>query len=220
MVDLLEHGTCRAPFGLRGAAATDQAAREQLQALDRVASRTPGISGNRLQSRRLRARPWLGHRAVERIEAGQIEVGGERPQQRSVAAFAGPARHPGQSHEQIDELVARRGLAEHVQTVADLQFLQLAQMIVELAQSGIGMVAGVDADVPVEPEPGAQRQDLAAQVGHAPRVQPCGLVVLVDQALELGQRTVGLGAGQGRRQMVDDYRGRAPLRLRALARDR
>src|SRR4029450_8057688 len=102
-----------APCGRGGDATRGEVAREQLQTLDGIATRTPGIAANRLQSKRLWASPRLRHRAVERVEAGQTEVGGGRAQQRSVPPFAGSARHPDQSHEQIDELVARRGLAEH-----------------------------------------------------------------------------------------------------------
>ena len=64
----------------------------------------------------------------------------------------------------------------------------------------------------------AQREDLVAQIGDAPRVDAGRLVIFVDQTLQLGQRPVGFGAGQRRRQMIDDHRGRAPLGLAALAR--
>ncbi len=44
-----------------------------------------------------------------------------------------------------------------------------------------------------------------------------GLVVFVDQPFELGHRPVTAGAGQRRRQVVDDHRLSPPLGLRALA---
>ena len=221
MVDLLEHRAGRAPCGCGGAAACRR---------DRARA-TPAARPYRQQNAR---NSWLttcnagGFCPVHGSAIGQSS-GSKPARSRSAASArsseASPpspesARHPDQSHEQIGELVAHGGLAEHVQAVPDLQFLQLAQMVVELAQSSVGIVPGTDPDVPVEAEPRAQRQDLAAQVRHAPRIQPCCLIILVDQPLELGQRPVGLGAGQGRRQMIDDHRGRAPLRLRAFARDR
>ena len=122
---------------------------------------------------------------VERIE-GKLEIAGERAQQRGVAALARLARRAHQGRQQIGQLLARGRLAEHVQAVADLQLLQLAQMIVELGERVVGAVVAADADVAVQPEALAQREDLVAQPGDAARIDAGRLVILVDQALELG----------------------------------
>ena len=61
-------------------------------------------------------------------------------------------------------------------------------------------------------------EDLVPKDREPPRVHPRRLVVLVDEALEVGERTVGLGAGEGRGQVVDDDRLRAALRLGPFAR--
>ena len=45
-----------------------------------------------------------------------------------------------------------------------------------------------------------------------------GVVIFVDQRLEVLQRTVALGAGQRRRQVIDDDGADAALGLRSLAR--
>jgi hypothetical protein len=44
-----------------------------------------------------------------------------------------------------------------------------------------------------------------------------GLVIFVDQALELGHQAIAAGAGQRRGQMVDDHRLGAPFGLGSLA---
>ena len=60
---------------------------------------------------------------------------------------------------------------------------------------------------------------IAAASGATRRGSPCaGLVIFVDQALELGQHAVAAGAGQGRGQVIDDHRLGSPLGLGALAR--
>ena len=76
---------------------------------------------------------------------------------------------------------------------------------------------GCDAAVPVEPDARDELEDLVPEDREAPRVHPRRLVVLVDEALEVGERTVGLGPGEGRGQVVDDDRLRAALGLRAFA---
>ena len=71
--------------------------------------------------------------------------------------------------------------------------------------------------VGIQPRRRHQRQDLAAQVPHPPRIDPRRQVVLVHQRLQLAQRPVALRPRQWRRQVVDDHRLRPPLGLRALA---
>ncbi len=63
-----------------------------------------------------------------------------------------------------------------------------------------------------------QFQDLRAQQLDAPGVDTGGLVILVDEGFQVFQRAIGLGAGQRRRQMIDDDRRGAPFGLRPFAR--
>ena len=104
-----------------------------------------------------------------------------------------------------------------MEAVADLQLLELAQVIVELGQGRILAFAVADTAVAVEPDAAAQFEDRAREIAQAARVHAGRVVILVDELLELGERPVGLGARQGRGQMVDDHRLRAPLGLAALA---
>ena len=107
-----------------------------------------------------------------------------------------------------------------MQPVADLQFLQLAEKPVELAQRRGGLVAGVDAAIAVEPGGAGAFQDLRGERRDAALIALRRLVILVDQPLELGLRPVAAGAGQRRGQMIDDDRLRPPLGLACPRRDR
>ncbi len=104
-----------------------------------------------------------------------------------------------------------------MQAVADLQFLQLAQEPVELLQRAGQILAGGDAAIAVDPGGAGALEDLGGERRDAARVAARGLIILVDQALQLGLRAVAAGARQGRGQMVDNDRLRAPLGLAALA---
>ena len=174
----------------------DQVARAELEALERVAVGAPGLIAQTAQNLRPVALPGRGQGAVERIEASKLEIARERPEQRGITALARAPRHPHQGDQEIAQLIARGRRAEHVQAVSDLQLLQLAEMVVELGQRLPGAVVRVDAEVAIQAEAPAQRQDLVAQPGRAARVDAGGLVVFVDQALELAERPIGLGAGQ------------------------
>ena len=72
-----------------------------------------------------------------------------------------------------------------MQAVADLQFLQLAQMIVELFQRRVGIVAGADAKILVQAGDGGQTEDLAPQNRQPAGIDSRRLVILVHQPLQL-----------------------------------
>src|SRR3546814_18898528 len=95
--------------------------------------------------------------------------------------------------------LARRRRAEDVQAVADLQLLQLAEVIVELAERRLRIVGLGDAAVLVEAAGRRELEDLRAQHLQAARIEAGGVAILVDQALELGKRAVAPRAGQRRR---------------------
>ena len=75
----------------------------------------------------------------------------------------------------------------------------------------------VHAEVAVELGRDEQLPHLAADGGQLGRVEGRHLRMLVEQVLETGQVVVGVGAGHGREQVIDDHRVRAALGLRALA---
>jgi hypothetical protein len=104
-----------------------------------------------------------------------------------------------------------------MQPVADLRFLQLAQVGIDARQHRIVFRArhAQLLDQVLRPH---GREDLRAQHLCAPRIDQQRVVVLVDLALQVLQRAVVLGARERRHQVIDDDRLRAPLGLRALAR--
>ena len=64
------------------------------------------------------------------VEA-KLQVVGERPDQRLIFRPLA-ARHPGQRQQQVALLPPRRRLAEHMEAVSDLRFLQVAEEGVDL----------------------------------------------------------------------------------------
>ena len=124
--------------GCGRAAASDQVARQQLQALDRIATGAPGAVAQRTAmqaasgpstappsgSRAGRSRPDRDRRRA-RAAAKHRRL---RPTPRGTLTRA--------TSRSVSWSPAGR-LAEHVQAVPDLQFLQLAQMVVELAQGSV-----------------------------------------------------------------------------------
>ena len=63
-----------------------------------------------------------------------------------------------------------------------------------------------------------QFDDLLAEQFQSARINASRLVIFVDELFQVPQGPIAFGAGQRRRQMVDDDGGCAPLGLRALAR--
>ena len=93
-----------------------------------------------------------------------------------------------------------------MQPVADLQLLQVAEMGVELAERGVwpSSAAAMPQSLS-KPAAARELQDLLAQqTCSGAGSRPDGLVIFVDQPLEIRERAVGLGARQRRRQMIDD----------------
>ena len=151
------------------------------------------------------------------VEVPQFQIGGECPRQRGVARLGVAARQPDHRHQEVVQRLSFRRPAEHVQAAADLHLLQLAQVVVQLGERGVVVVVGLDAAVPVESDVGGQGQDLLAQHPESARVHAGGLEVLVDEQLQLRERSVGLGPGERRGEVVDDDRLRPALGLGALA---
>ena len=176
-----------------------------------------GASGQRCQ----RLRPWpipgRRHVAVERVESRargrrRWRGGAKRPPagRRSAArGRAPPACRP------VAVPGGRR--AKHMQPVADLHLLEVAEIGVERLQR----LAGVDTcrvrGRGRVRRPSAVADDLPLEVLAPPPVDAGGKRVLVDQRLQRRERPVEFGPGHRRHQVVDDHRRGAPLGLRPLA---
>ena len=127
---------------------------------------------------------------------------------------------PQDGQDQVDPGLTGWGGAEHVQPVADLGVLDLAQPAVHVQQEAVelGVVrAVVQPEVVVELGGLDQRPDLGPDGGQLGRVQRRDLRVLVHQLFQAGDVAVALGAGHGRDQVTDQGGVGAPLGLRALA---
>ena len=166
----------------------------------RVSPSTPGLPPalpGRQAARPARPRPC--RRPADR-SPGQGRPPGSsatrrwRPCHRRAEPAAAPAGIQAQSP-------ARR-LAEHMQAVADLRLLQVAEIGVQLRQPAVRIVAELQADLAVETVVAQEDENLAAQLFGAARVEQRGIVELVGQALQVAQRAVarrGSAAASGGR---------------------
>ncbi|MNZ51945.1 hypothetical protein D3C78_697770 [compost metagenome] len=156
--------------------------------------------------------------AIERIEA-QVQRPGQGPQQTAVGPAPITALHPQQGQQGIGAQTPGRRLAEHMQAIADLRLLEVAQVGVQARQPHRGIVQRTfDLQLAVDMVVAHQRQDVALQLAGPARVEQLRLVVLVGQQFQVTQGPIGFGAGQRRHQVVDDHRLGAALGLGTLAR--
>ena len=129
-------------------------------------------------------------------------------------------RGPQDRQDQVDPRLTRRRLPEHVQTVADLGVLDLAEPAVDVEDEVVEVVvlgALVEAEVAMHLGGVHQLPDLAADGGQLGRVHRRDVAVLIEELLQPRDVAVRLGPRHRRHQVVDDRRVRAPLGLRALA---
>ena len=209
----VHHGGARTPLGRQAPAAGNQAGREALQALHRVAGAAPGHTvGERL---RPRAPPGLAERGRERVDA-EGEVVRQRTQDGGLSG-AGSAHAPRDGAQKLVAALGLRRFAEDVETVANLHLLDFAEITIELAERVAAAVCGVYAAILVEPDGGGKLQDARAQGRATTRVDRGRVEELVHQPLQFLQRAVAAGAGERRRQVIDDHCSPAPLGLAALA---
>ena len=144
-----------------------------------------------------------------------------RPQAGHRVRLAAPHLGGAQDREhQVDPRLAVGRVAEHVQPVADLGVLDLAQPAVDVQHEVVERLVVrllLEAEVAVHLGGVHQLPDLAADGRQLGRVHRRDVGVLVEQLLEPGDVAVRLRAGHRRDQVVDDRGVRAALGLRALA---
>ena len=162
-----------------------------------------------------RAPPGLAERGRKRIDT-EDEVVRQRAQQRGLAG-AGSAHAPRDGAQKLVAALGLRCFAEDVETVANLHLLDFAEITVEFAKRVAAAVRGLDAAILVEPDGGGKLQDARAQGRATTRIDRGRVEELVHQPLQLLQCAVAAGAGQRRRQVIDDDRSAPPLGLAALA---
>ncbi|AJX80936.1 hypothetical protein BG97_3559 [Burkholderia pseudomallei 7894] len=200
----------------------DQAARERLEPLARVARMPPRLVAHRAERGGPRPCPRRGPVGCERIERlAEREIARERADQPGALAAPVARRKACERRERVAPLPAARRTAERMQPVADLRLLQFAKPRVDAREQRVLRVAPGgrrDAQFLVQLVLDDGRENRLAQHLRAARVDHQRIVVFVDLPLEVLQRPVILRAREGRHQVVDDHRLRAPLRLAALAR--
>ena len=122
---------------------------------------------------------------------------------------------------EIDLGVVDRGFAEDMQSVADLNILDLAQPAVDVQQHVVeDLFVGPlgEAEVVIHLRGGEQRPDLLANRGEFRGIESRDVRVLVEELFESCDVAVGFGPRHGRDQVVDEHRVRSTLGLGALAR--
>ena len=104
-----------------------------------------------------------------------------------------------------------------MQPIPDLHFLQLTQVVVQLAERRIFVFIPFHAAVRVQPGGPAEVEDILFQHPGAAGIDTGGFVVFIHQPFQVGQGPIAFGPGQGRRQVIDDHRLGAALGLGAFA---
>ena len=178
---------------------------------------SPRPSPARGEGVRSRPLPGLGEITRERIEP-EPQIIGQRTKQRSIACPAISPRHPRKRDQRLCALPSGRPLAEHMQTIADLQFLQVADVRIELSKRAARLALEIKPEVLVEAVPLREVGNLGSDQLRAARIARFGRGIFVDQRFERRRWAVALGARHRRHQMVHDDSRRPPLGLRALAR--
>ena len=210
------------PAGPRRSRAGDQLRRQQFQPLDRVAVGAPGVGADVRRARPGAGRSTASPRsAVERIESAELQIGGQRADQRLIAALRLlPRGTRASATTRSRRAAARPAIGRRCAGRRGSAFPSGRRgRSSSLRQRRVGIV-GLGRCRNPRPCPSrcAQIEDLRLRRSRQRRGStPRRLVVFVDQRFEVLQRAVALGAGQRRRQVIDDHRDGAALGLRALA---
>ena len=125
-----------------------------------------------------------GKIARQRIEIAKAEIERQGAMQRSVLRPSDPSAAAARSRPGGRCAARRRHAAEHMQPVADLHLLEIAEMRVERAQGVVGRRIPRHIDVRIEPLRPRQRQDVFGEHGGALRIEVGGERILVDQRLQ------------------------------------
>ena len=94
--------------------------------------------------------------------------------------------------------------AEDVQPVANLHFLEIAQMCIERAKRFIGRRLACDRHVRIDLACTRERKNIPSDGSGAFRIEIGGERVFIDQRFQPCQIVVQFGARHRRRQMIDN----------------
>ena len=128
--------------------ASDQIQRQRFQAFHRVAICAPEVVAGKHIG--FRASPWIAQDTIQRVEAVEAQIGGQRAYQGGIRALSVAARQPGQRHQHSIAQIGLWAFAEHMQPIADLHFFQLAQIIIQLGERFVRRFIGIDAAIEIK----------------------------------------------------------------------
>ena len=205
------------PAGITGLSARHQSKREPFDPLHRIARGAPCRGADLRQNFGARPVEITGKIARQRIEIAQAQIERQRTMQRGVLRLDIGTRQSRDRDHKIVELRWLRRSPEHMQAVADLHFLEIAQMRIERPQGVVGRRLSRDIDIGIEPLRARQRQNVFGDDGRALRIEIGGQRIFIDQGFQPRQIVMQFGAGHRRRQMIDDHGGGAALGLNAFA---
>jgi hypothetical protein len=114
-------------------------------------------------------------------------------------------------------IIRGRGAAVDVEAVLDGEVLEIAQPRVDPSQDRIGVSFTKNAGVAREAAALRRFDDQSGEALAAPAVEPFGLGVFIDQALEVTRRAGETRGDERRRQVPDRYRSDPALGLGRLA---
>ena len=178
-----------------------------------VCAPRPGDSVQRMGSRPV---PGRGHGHIERIDA-EREIIGDGAQERAVGS-PGATRGARDRRDEVAPKPPGGALPQDVEPVADLHFLQVADVRIEGGNRGIPVCREVDREVCSEAAALGRLDDVASDAVSPGGIERAGKGVLVDQGFELFGGPVALGPGHGGGEVVHDHALGAALGLRSLAR--
>lgn len=149
----------------------------------------------------MRTAPGLAEVAVKRIEAQGKRLC-QGAQQAGIARSPVTTLHPQQGQQGIEPQPCLWRLAKHVQAIANLRFLEVAQVGVQAWQPHRSIFQlAFELQFAVDVVGLDQFEDIALKLAGASRVEQLRFVEFVGQPLEMAQRAVGFGPGQRRHQV-------------------
>ena len=158
----------------------DQARRVQLQTFAGIPGRTPQLIVNLLQHQRAPPRPGLGQCTIERIKP-QVECLGQHTQQTRLRAPAIATGNAQQRQQGVDTQTALGRLAKDMQAIADLRFLQVAQVGIQARQPHRRVRLTAQFKLLVDTGFAHQLEDVFLQLQRTARVEQLRLVIFVGQ---------------------------------------
>ena len=151
---------------------------------------------------------------MQRIKITQAKVICQGANDGLVTSFTQPAGNAREGHQQIGFLLAGGRASQDMQAIADLGFLEIAEIGVKPGQ--VTVVIASEARIKVKPVAAGEIEDIFFERRDAAAVKTGGEIVFINQRLQVFQWTIGFSTREGRCEMVYDHRRGAALGLGAF----